>query len=112
MQDVIKNKIDWIGNPFGDWQPFSIPEERYLVYSPNSRLGLLVFNTTIPPFNNPKFRRALSLAIDRSELVKVMLQPCTPALSVLFPHHREREHKVFPDFNKGEAKQLLLEALS
>lgn len=112
MQAFIKNEIDWIGNPFGVWQPFSIPEEGQLVYSPNSRLGLLVFNTTIPPFNNPKFRRALSLAIDRSELVKVMLQPCTPALSVLFPHHREREHKVFPDFNKGEAKQLLLEALS
>ncbi|HSX14063.1 MAG TPA: peptide ABC transporter substrate-binding protein [Chlamydiales bacterium] len=112
MQAFMKNEIDWVGNPFGAWQPFSIPEEGQTVYSPNSRLGLLVFNTTIPPFNNPKFRRALSLTIDRSELVKAMLQPCTPTLSVLFPHHCEREHKVFPDSNREEAQKLLHESLS
>lgn len=111
IQAFMKNEIDWVGDPFGAWQPFSIPEEGQTLYLPNSYLGLLVFNTSIAPFNNPKIRRALALTIDRSELVKDPSRPCTPALSILFPHHCEREHKVFPDYNREEANKLLTEGL-
>ncbi len=112
MQAFMKNEIDWVGDPFGAWQQFSIPEEGQIVYSPSNSIAMLMFNTSVVPFNNAKFRRALSLTIDRSELVKDFLRSSTPALSVLFPHHCERVHKVFPDYDKEEANKLLIESLN
>lgn len=107
-----KNEIDWVGNPFGVWHPHTVPEdEGRIVYSNNS-LCWLAFNTLISPFKNHKIRRALSLSIDRPEFIKDVLLPWTPAYSVLFPHHCEREHAVFPHFNKEIATSLLEEGLS
>ncbi len=110
MQAFTKGEIDWVGDPFGPW-PSSTPEEGRTVSSPNNRLCWLLFNTSVAPFNNPKIRRALSLSIDRSALVKEASRPWTPAYSVLFPHHSNKEHKVFPDSSKEEAIRLLHEAL-
>jgi len=111
MQAFARNEIDWIGNPFGAWQPSSIPEDGSAVRSPNNCLCLLIFNTSVHPFNHPKVRRALSLAIDRSVLTKEAQHLWTPAYSVLLPHHSDKEPRVFSGYDKEEAVRLLDEAL-
>ncbi len=112
MQAFAKNEIDWVGDPFGAWNSFTVPEEGRYAYSPNTCLCWLVFNTSIPPFNNPKIRQALSLAIDRLSLIKEVSLPWTPAHSVLFPLNQNDKRMVFPNYDPEKSIQLLHEALS
>ncbi len=108
----LKNEVDWVGNPFGAWHPFTVPEkEGYAITSANSCLCWLVFNTTSFPFHHQKIRKSLSLSIDRPAIIKAASLPWTPAYSVLLPHHCERPHQVFPHCNKTAAIQLLQEGM-
>ena len=40
--------------------------------APTSVAGNVTINHTVPPFNDPKLRRALALALDRGEFVRIM----------------------------------------
>ena len=69
------------------------------------------FNTTQPPFDDVRVRKALAYAIDRKALVeKVTLAYETPAYHVVPPDllTYESEHNLKPDL--AEAKRLLAEA--
>ncbi|MBT5902906.1 MAG: peptide ABC transporter substrate-binding protein [Opitutaceae bacterium] len=69
------------------------------------------FNTTKPPFDDVRVRKALSYAIDRTAIVeKVTLANETPAYHVVPPGllTYESEHRIPADL--AEAKRLLAEA--
>lgn len=111
LQAFSRDEIDLVGNPFGAWQPTSIPKQGKSIASPNNCAAWIVFNTKIKPFDNPKLRKALSLAINRKELVEAASYPWTPAYSVLIPEHSDQKLEVFPHANSEKAKVLLKEAL-
>ena len=75
-------------------------------------------NNTVKPFNNPKIRKALSLAIDRQTIVEHVAQGGqTPAYSIVPPgipdvngDYQENTGKLFEE-NADEAKKLLAEGL-
>jgi oligopeptide transport system substrate-binding protein len=52
---------------------------------PTLQINFLRFNTTRPPLNDPRVRRALSLAIDRAALAKSVLQGSREAATALTP---------------------------
>jgi len=69
------------------------------------------FNVTKPPFDNPKIRRALSLAIDRDLLARTILQASRLPAHALTPPHTggyTARAAVGPDFQT--ARHLLAEA--
>ncbi|MBK8249582.1 MAG: peptide ABC transporter substrate-binding protein [Gemmatimonadetes bacterium] len=65
----------------------SDPSLRLLTY-PVAFTNVLVFNTTRPPFDDARVRRAISAAVDRGRLVEVALQGMGVATSgPVFPGH-------------------------
>lgn len=108
-----KNEVDWIGNPFGSWQPFYAYGKKDKVVSfPNGYFCSAAFNTISPPFQNQKLRKAFSYAIQRTQMTNDCFLPLTPAFSPLLPHHHENHQSLFPDFDPDKARQLLQEALN
>jgi len=97
------------------WIKREIPDELYVApYLGSYYYG---FNTTKPPFkDNPKLRRALSLAVDRKVIVEQILgagQP--PAYGWVPPvHHYEPQQMVEASWTQeqreAEAKRLYAEA--
>lgn len=68
------------------------------------------FNVEVPPFNNVKVRKALSIAIDREALTKFVLNGIhTPATYFCPPAAGYKHVKGLP-FNIDEAKKLLAES--
>jgi ABC-type transport system substrate-binding protein len=86
---------------------------QYLHTFNNFQTEYLSLDCLRPPFDNLKFRQALSHAIYREPFCsKVMLGTRIPAFSMLppdFPAHNP-ELKSVQDFNVGKAKALLAEA--
>lgn len=68
------------------------------------------FNTEAPPFNNPKIRRAFSMAIDREEFPHVLKGGERSAYSWIPPGMFGYEPLVGLRFNPKEAARLLSEA--
>ena len=74
------------------------------------------FNTKKPPFNDPRIRRALSLAIDRKSIVeKVMYYGEPPTRSLTPPGCGVKGQEYQPpspcaEYNPEEARRLLAEA--
>ena len=61
------NDIDRISDP-------SNPLNKELVISPEFSVGYVGFNQTMPPFDDPKVRKAFSAAIDKDQLIRVLLK--------------------------------------
>jgi oligopeptide transport system substrate-binding protein len=73
--------------------------------------NFLRFNTTRPPFNDPRVRQALSLATDRSTLTRTLLQDSRqPATSLTPPNLSGYTARASADTNLTAARQLLSEA--
>ena len=69
------------------------------------------FNVTQPPFNDPRVRRALSLAIDRALLVKSVLHDTRlPAYSFIPPNTAGYNSTGRAETDFAAARQLLAEA--
>ncbi len=71
----------------------------------------LRFNVTKPPFDNPKVRRALALAIDRDSISHNLLHDSrAPADHFVPPHTAGYDSRAHVARNIAEAKRLLAEA--
>jgi len=100
-----------------DPDPADIPAmtldgEVKLVHQTGMDVGYLAFNTTKPPLNDPRVRRALALAIDREAILDRVFQGIgRPATSMIPPglwSHGKSPPPPPPDYEG--AKQLLAEA--
>lgn len=78
---------------------------------PTLQVNFLRFNTTRPPLNDPRVRRALSLAIDRDTLAKSVLQGSrAPALALTPPGTGGYTARAAIATNVAEARKLLAAA--
>jgi oligopeptide transport system substrate-binding protein len=70
-----------------------------------------LLNTTRPPFNDVRVRRALSLALDREEITRVATAAGElPAYSLVPPQMPGYRQQPCPPRNPDEARRLLAEA--
>ncbi|MCI1695456.1 ABC transporter substrate-binding protein [Aneurinibacillus aneurinilyticus] len=81
---------------------------------PSMNVGYLSFNTEKKPFDNPKVRQALAMAVDKRGLVDAFFakrgQPATNALPPsIWGYNKELEAKDYK-YDLEKAKQLLAEA--
>ncbi len=111
--EMFKNdELDWLGRPLRPWDSLfelAKSEKTETVFLVN-RVYWCSFSVRKFPFNCVKLRQALSLAIDRQEIVE-MLCDGVPAFSPLPSNHAQYP---FYGNTKGEpelAKQLFEEAL-
>lgn len=112
MQAFHKREVDWIGNPFGAWHGTYIPtDEDQVVSYPSSWVCWSVFNTMRPPFNHPKFRKAIAYALNRAQIVANSFLPITPAYAPLLAHHKGSQHPLYPEYNQEAARRLFKEAM-
>ncbi len=82
-------------------------------FQPTAFFGTYYYrcNTTRPPMDNPLVRQALSMAIDRREVVeKVTKAGQTPSLSFVPPGVAGYARATCQGFNPQEARRLLAEA--
>jgi oligopeptide transport system substrate-binding protein len=78
---------------------------------PTSQINFLRFNTTRPPLNDPRVRRALSLAVDRTALARTVLQGSRePATAITPPRTGGYTARAAVNLNPDEARQLLAAA--
>jgi oligopeptide transport system substrate-binding protein len=78
---------------------------------PTLQINFLRFNTTRPPLNDPRVRRALSLAIDRTTLAKSVLQGSRePATAFTPPGTGGYIARAAVNTNLEEARKLLAAA--
>jgi peptide/nickel transport system substrate-binding protein len=64
--------------------------------NPNDVTVQLVLNTTVPPFNDVSVRRALSYAIDRHELTRLLGQSSQPTCQLLPPGYIDGYQRYCP----------------
>ena len=79
-------ELDLVGDPFSSLPLDLIPTLEKTGKLKNkviSRIFYLLINTTTPPFNNVSFRKALSLSIDRDQVVKHLFFGELPTYSSL-----------------------------
>lgn len=119
------DKIDWIGAQAG-----SVPTDRVeqviadgsAEVKPVSSVYYYFYNTTKPPFNNAKMRKAFAMAIDRQAIIdNVTKANQTPAFGLVPPSTAGEDGKLFremyPDTgyfteNLEEAKKLMAEGMA
>ncbi|QMU99604.1 peptide ABC transporter substrate-binding protein, partial [Borrelia sp. A-FGy1] len=78
---------------------------------PYNAASYLSFNTTVKPLDNPKIREALTLAIDRESLNKIILKnQSDPTRNLTPPFENYSYGKELILFDPERAKQLLTEA--
>lgn len=86
-------------------------EPAKLRLDPTLQTIFLRFNTTKPPFDNPKVRRALSLALDRDTLARTVLQASRlPAHSLTPPGTGGYTARAAVGIDLATARQLLTDA--
>lgn len=83
-----KGEIDWLGHPLGGWNAFYTPgpDDRVISIS-NAAVYWYVFKTSEGPFRSKKLRKAIALAIQRSEFLANSPLPLAPAYSPLPQQH-------------------------
>lgn len=113
-----RNEVDWVGNPFGLWDPSYNVDQKTLdqggqlaISQDLHRVCWCSFNTANFPFNHKKLRLAFAYAIDRSKLLKNTLIPIDPAYAILLPHQRGNQQPLYPKQDVERARQLLNEGL-
>ncbi len=108
-------ELDWAGSPLSTipndaMQSFA--QDKRLTTVPAAATHWLRFNIDHPSLNNVKLRKALTLALNRQELISHVIRGNqTPAMSVVPPSRQWKAHAFFNDGDIKMAKQLLAEAL-
>lgn len=110
-----KGELDWLGTPFCRFPLEAIAllkQSEGLSQTPLLEVGLCFLNTEVFPLNNKKFRKALSYALNRTDITEHLLQSTAiPALGVLPFTLALQEEPYFKNDNREVAKQLFAEAL-
>ena len=78
-----RGEVDWWENPLFDLQP-SLRKNPNLVVevlSPLGAVGVLAFNHTQPPFDNPKLLKAIQAAFSQQDIIDAVLGDQAKALS-------------------------------
>jgi len=113
LQLFEQNELDWAGSPLS-----TIPIDTLETLKKKGQLNIqaasgvyfLRLNTEHPPFNNSKFRRALAFALNRSDLVKHVLQGNEIAAERYIPSQLNSS-ALYQDNDFRQAKQLFEDAL-
>lgn len=80
-------------------------------HHPGLALTYMGFNTQTPPFDDPRVRRAISMAIDREAALKVVYRGLGVVPSgVLLPIHNYFPEPSAPEYDPDSAQKLLKEA--
>ncbi len=109
-------ELDWIGAPLSMLPVDALSK---LKDSPcfgsyqSSSLYYCCFNNEVFPLNNPKIRKALSLAINRQDLINHVSQGGEETALALLPKSMYANHReYFEDGNIEEARKLFQEGLA
>jgi oligopeptide transport system substrate-binding protein len=112
IQAFQRKEVDWIGRPYGVWDPSYLNADGNHMISYSDKLVCwLVFNTTNALFKSSKVRRAFSYVIQRAKIVSEAGLSLFPAYSPV-PHSDEHSPIFYPEFDKNQAFQLLHEGLA
>jgi peptide/nickel transport system substrate-binding protein/oligopeptide transport system substrate-binding protein len=115
LLELQKGQIDLMGDPLPNSDYLSVVNNQSLASQINHRQSLstyfLTMNTKIKPFNNPLVREAVSYAIDRQFLLKLVNGQGSPATGFIPPGVKgyTSQNLVNP-LNVTKAKQLLAKA--
>ncbi|MBB65503.1 MAG: hypothetical protein CMO81_10610 [Waddliaceae bacterium] len=109
------NELDWAGSPLSVLPVDSLnhlKNNNSLAISPALHTEFIRVNTLDPTLSNPKIRRALSLALNRQQLVDHLLQGGqTPATGLVPLSLKKEKPSFFHDADIDEARKLFNEAL-
>ena len=97
--------------PNSDFRRLENEEKVRVYHNPGRALTYMGFNTQIPPFDNPKIRKAITLAIDREAALNVVYHGLgVVPTSVLLPIHNYFPELAAPEYDPDKARKLLEEA--
>jgi oligopeptide transport system substrate-binding protein len=110
----LTGKCDWTTQP----PPNAIrellaqrPPRNDINPSPQMTTYFYLLNTTRPPLDDVRIRRALSLAIDREEITRIATAAGEePAYSLVPPHLPDYQPQRCPQRNPDQARELLSQA--
>jgi ABC-type transport system substrate-binding protein len=115
LLELEKGQIDLMGDPLPNSDYLSVVGNKSLTSQIHQRQSLdtyfLTLNTQVKPFNNPLVREAVSYAINRSFLLKLVNGQGSPATGFIPPGVKgyTSENLVNP-LNVAKAKSLLAQA--
>lgn len=109
-----KGELDWAGSPLSQIPGDCISHlQKELKVQPRDETAFLRANIEAKPFNHPKIRRAIALAINREEIVTYVTQGGElPALRLIPPSMQLQNASYFEDNAVDIAKNLLEEGLT
>lgn len=110
-----RNELDWVGSPMGTIPTdalATLKNDGKLQIQPAAGIYLFRFNTEKPPLNNVKMRNALSLALNRQELIDHVLQGNQIAAKGLIPPSFINHSPFYRDHNATKALELFKEVLT
>lgn len=114
LQLYLKDEIDWTGSPLSTLSIDALPslkQSHNLKIVPGAGVYLFRINTTRPPFNDIKIRKALALALKRTDLIEHVLQGYqTPAMGLIPPSFIEGT-PLFEDYTLIKAQELFKEGM-
>lgn len=108
-----KGELHWAGSPISTIPVDAIAHYRSQLYTqPMDETAFLRVNVEKDWLSHPKIRKALSLSIDRSELVEHVLQGGQlPAQRLVPPSMQLQEEAYFPDGDIEQARELFQQGL-
>ncbi|MEJ8547582.1 peptide ABC transporter substrate-binding protein [Brevibacillus borstelensis] len=110
-----KGELDWAGQPLGGLPTDAIPALKAsgkLVIHPQASMYWYKLNTTKPPLNNAKIRKALAYAVNRQDIVDNVTQVGqVPTMGILPQTMVLKPEGYFKDNDVEGAKRLLAEGL-
>lgn len=93
-----------------DYKDFEENPDYNLITGPGPYIRYICFNTTTEPFDDPKVRQAISLAIDRNAISSVVFQGTHQNLYSMVPMGMFAHIDAFAERDVEQAKALLAEA--
>ena len=108
-------ELDWAGSPLSTLPQDAVAtlkQQNNLLISNGAGTHWFRLNTSKPPFNNLKMRRAFALALNRKDIIEHITQGNQqPAIGVTPPSFGLKQQKHYSDNDISNAQALFNEAL-